>query len=126
MPGVINVCNTTVEWTKEKFNRLFPYLKLEIYKAFTFGENNVGLLLVSENHVLLHTGDPEAFMIKPEMTVPELLQEFKIRYNLDAKVFRQCGNVWLETSITDKKSLGEQNRLGETITASLWPNKDAG
>lgn len=52
----------------------------------------------------------------PETTVAELEKTFRKKFGLKVQVFRRSGDVWLETTITDKWTLFQQNKHGEEST----------
>jgi hypothetical protein len=55
-------------------------------------------------------------LIEDSMSVAELEKAFKDKFGLLTQVFRRSGNIWLETTITDRWSLKQQNDLGREIT----------
>jgi len=64
-------------------------------------------------------------LIEETMSVADLEKAFKDQFGLMAQVFRRSGNIWLETSITDKWSLKQQNELGKEITLDRNANEKA-
>lgn len=105
---------------QEEFNQLFPYLKLEFFSkphkpggatAKKFVKHNSKTL--GECRTVHNKGQ---ITITPQMTVTDLEQRFSDVYGLGVQVFRQSGKVWLETTVTDKWTLEEQNRQGEALS----------
>lgn len=105
---------------QEEFNQLFPYLKLEFFSkphkpggatAKKFVKHNSKTL--GECRTVHNKGQ---ITITPQMTVTDLEQRFSDVYGLGVQVFRQSGKVWLETTVTDKWTLEEQNSQGEALS----------
>lgn len=105
---------------QEEFNQLFPYLKLEFFSkphkpggatAKKFVKHNSKTL--GECRTVHNMGQ---ITITPQMTVTDLEQRFSDVYGLGVQVFRQSGKVWLETTVTDKWTLEEQNSQGEALS----------
>lgn len=59
--------------------------------------------------------------VTPKMTVAELEQEFGRIFGLSAQVFRKSGKMWIETTVTDKWTLEQQNSEGEALTIEQKP-----
>ena len=106
-----------------EFNQAFPYLKIEFFKKQhgvekpspaqrMFSQKS----LVGDARVIKEEGSLE---INEKMTVAELEQAFWNRFGLSVQVFRKSGNLWLETTMTDKWTLGQQNEHGKEITDSV-------
>jgi len=105
---------------QEEFNALFPYLKIEFFskphkpggasskKHMKPGGNTLG-----ESRTIHNNGK---LTITPHMTVADLEQNFSDVYGLSVQVFRKSGKVWLETTVTDKWTLEEQNKQGESLS----------
>lgn len=100
---------------QEDFNKAWPHLKLEFYK------NPHG---VYEGNVPYEKLDPaqpideirnihcSAWIdISSHITVKELESQFLHMLGLNVQVFRKSGHVWLETTATDDRTLGEQEAL---------------
>ena len=105
---------------QKDFNEAFPYLKLEFFaKPHTVGGASPKKLMstntktLGECRTIHNTGK---ITITPEMTVAELEQHFGDVYGLSVQVFRKSGNALLETTVTDKWSLEQQNRQGEELS----------
>ena len=106
---------------QQDFAKAYPYLKIEffrnngIHKDQALKENqikhNQKLSLAKGRNI--HNGD---LLIEDTMSVMDLEKAFMDQFGLLTQVFRRSGNIWLETSITDKWSLKQQNDLGKEIT----------
>jgi hypothetical protein len=103
------------------FNLIFPYLKIEFFSRFQkiggssarkFMKNATNTL--GECRIIHKKGN---LIITPKMTVAELEQNFANIYGLSVQVFRKSSKVWLETTITDRWSLEEQNKQGEELSS---------
>jgi hypothetical protein len=105
---------------QEEFNRMFPYLKLEFFsKPHKSGGTSPRKLMKSNINTIgecrTNNKSGEIF-VSPLITVSELEQQFSELYGLNVQVFRKSGNVWLETTVTDRWTLEEQNSQGEALT----------
>lgn len=101
------------------FNRLFPYLKIELFKhkhGYKEASPRQGRL----PHYLylsdLATQLPAQISVPESMTVLELEKMFEEQLGLNLQVFRKSGNLWLETTMTDGWSLKQQNDHGMEIS----------
>lgn len=101
---------------QQEFQQLFPYLQIQFYK----GKHEEGKPSPAEEQ-LEHTlsigevrnvHDEGELVIKPDMTVADLEDQFWNKYGLNVQVFRRSGNLWLQTTKTDNWTLAEQNRKG--------------
>jgi hypothetical protein len=114
--------NKKISALKQEFNALFPYLKLELFtKPNKTGELPSRKVLISDDKTFGQCGalkNGGGVDVEPEMLVSELELFFKQHYGLLVQVFRKSGKVWLETSLTDKWTLEQQNRYGKALTES--------
>jgi hypothetical protein len=113
----------TLARVQEEFSEMFPFLKIEFYKAkHTAGEGSPvteqldTTQTVGDSRTVDAEGDVE---ITPEMKVVELEGLFQTQYGLNVQVFRRSGDIWLQTTATDSWALSEQNRKGERSTQGL-------
>ena len=131
MYSYINATSMTIHITENRylrevqkdFNDLFPFLKIEFFKKMhgvekpspaqrMFSQN----LTVGDARTIKSEGDID---IDPTLTVSELEQSLWNRFGLSVQVFRKSGNLWLETTMTDKWTLGQQNDHGREISAPV-------
>lgn len=103
---------------QEEFNRLFPYLRIEFLLRKQMG-SIVNKLIKPNNKTLgeystIH--DKGNITITPDMTVAELEQKFSEIFGMEVQILRQSGKAWLETTVTDKWTLEEQNLQGEALS----------
>lgn len=111
------------------FNVLFPFLKVEFFKApHKIGEGSMKSLIyensknVRDCRVRHEDGD---LTISADMTVNELEESFLKNFGLSVQVFRKSGNVWLETSATDNWTLRQQNDEGAELSMQMKAEKPA-
>ncbi|MDH3651822.1 MAG: hypothetical protein OEQ53_19210 [Saprospiraceae bacterium] len=102
---------------QEAFQHQYPYLKLEFYrKGHEAAEGSYAKdqhdsdASISEIRTKHNEGD---LQIKPNMTVAEMESVFEKKYGLHVQVFRQSGDLWLQTTSTDTWTLEEQNLHGQ-------------
>lgn len=107
----------TLEDIKARFNDHFPYLKLEFYKKeHDSGEGSLNDSIIdsksqlSEIRSIHNSGE---LSIHGNQKVSTLEQAFHDMYGLNVQVFRQSGEVWLQTTATDSWTLSEQNQTAE-------------
>lgn len=115
-----NQCS--IKTLQELFNRQYPYLKIEFFKevhsSFKFSTKSVKVSpdekIGCNNAEGISSG--EIIDISKEKTVAALEKDLQDKTGLVAQVFRKSGKVWIETSLTDDWTLGQQNNEGELIT----------
>ncbi|MFZ1749461.1 MAG: hypothetical protein WAU01_04695 [Saprospiraceae bacterium] len=112
--------SATVQDIFDQFHTLFPYLKLEFYKH-GHAENKGSKIEDQVSHESrLKSLNPHIetteMEIDPLMTVSELEQMMKEKFNLHVQVFRKSSDLWLQTSATDHWTLEKQNGKGQRST----------
>jgi hypothetical protein len=112
---------------QESFNTSFPYLKLEFFKKM-HGVKELSPLkgMIDSDKTIgqIRTIHSDGFItVTPKMTVAELEQEFGRIFGLSAQVFRKSGKMWIETTVTDKWTLEQQNSEGEALTVEHKPTR---
>ncbi|WP_119079641.1 hypothetical protein [Chitinophaga alhagiae] len=55
--------------------------------------------------------------VGPQVTARQLERQFQHLLGLNAQVFRRSGKVWLETTATDDRTLGELEALAAQVQA---------
>jgi hypothetical protein len=112
--------NRLISDLQKDFNNAFPFLKIEFFHnrnqqlpAFTFGQMLSHNKRIVEGQTAITDGDIE---ISQDMKVKDLEKIFKEQFSLMAQVFRLSGNLWLETTMTDEWTLGQQNEHGREIS----------
>ena len=99
---------TSVSDLQKKFSEHYPALKLEFYKQKAVdGMNTEGLM--GEDR---HFKKDAVISINKERTVAEFEKDFWEMTGVAVQVFRQSGNIWLQTTRTDDWTLEQQNTQG--------------
>ncbi|MDP3928486.1 MAG: hypothetical protein Q8R57_05650 [Bacteroidota bacterium] len=122
----------TIANIQDDFQSLFPYLKIEFFKAqHQSGEPSAkehvisGSLTLQELNPSLVSGEIEVIS---GLKVGELEQLFAEKFGLSVQVFHKSGSVWLQTTRTDNWTLTEQNRHAEEkehpISATIVDSMD--
>lgn len=109
-----------IEDLKDQFADRYPYLKLEFFnhshhqgRGSPKSDMITGDLTFGEIRKKHNEGD---LIIKSEMKVNIVEQEFENKYGIHAQIFRKSGDLWLETSATDSWTLKEQNETGASMS----------
>ncbi|NOT35952.1 MAG: hypothetical protein HOP11_01080 [Saprospiraceae bacterium] len=101
---------------QKEFHKRFPHLKIEFYKSphSEFEGSAVDNILDTELTIEQAQKRNASGTIKIEglMTVAELEQAFAETFGLCVQVFRQSGQIWLQTTASDSWTLAEQNQKG--------------
>jgi len=115
--------NRLISDLQKDFNDAFPFLKIEFFQsrgqklpAFTIRHMLAHNKRIVEGQTAVTDGDIE---ISPDMKVKDLEKAFKDLFSLVAQVFRRSGNLWLETTMTDEWTLGQQNEHGREISTDI-------
>jgi hypothetical protein len=110
--------NRSIGDIQKEFNLLFPFLRLEFYRADESNLVNPKRFL-PEKYMLQYAGhSPKEgdICVYGDMTVSQLEQEFLSLFGLGVQVKRKSGNLWLETTMTDNWTLKKQNEHGKEIS----------
>jgi hypothetical protein len=109
--------NILVEDVNKIFTKHYPFLKIELYKMPVPGRHTAKKEMLSSNLPLglFANTTNKKIDINGYVTVAELENQFA-SIGLIAEVFRKSGNVWIETILTNKWSLNQQNAEGEEIS----------
>ena len=104
---------------QEKFTEVFPFLKVEFYQE-KYSENEVSTKdrifpdkIISDQVKIFKEGSMD---ITSSRTVAALEKEFYEKFGITMQVSRKSGNIWIETSKTDDRTLESQNDLGKTMS----------
>lgn len=105
------------------FNDAFPFLKIDLFThAFSEKKTISPVKRITDGNKTLcecgniHPPGTITMTFSPDTTVAELKQIFKDLYNIKVQVFRQAGNSWLETTLTQNWTLEQQNKHGEILS----------
>lgn len=105
---------------QKDFSEIFPYLKLEFFRHKS--GNGKGTLLRAPHNFHISDCNPKVeegeFQIQKGMTVRDLEQGIKKQFGLNVQVFRQSGNLWLQTTVTDNWTLEKQNEHGKELSVA--------
>ena len=105
----------TLGETQKEFNKAYPFLKIEFYRntepGFARRHLNNSMSLTAAG--LRKNGELE---LSDLMTVGELENQFAENFGLTVQVSRRSGNLWLETTMTDKWTLKQQNDHGRELS----------
>ena len=99
---------------QEDFNSAFPFLKIEFYKK----SGNVVRHSIGKSVTLAKAGlvREDTLTIDDTMSVGELEQIFRDQFGVYVQVSRKSGSLWLETTMTDKWTLKQQNEHGRELS----------
>jgi hypothetical protein len=103
---------------QEEFTQTFPYLKIDLVSTNILSKE---LYLTKENGDSKENGynkvdDNNSFIILTDnITVKELVYEFKELFNLSVKVQRKSDGHWVETILTENWTLTKQNLEGKNL-----------
>ena len=99
---------------QEDFNSAFPFLKIEFYKK----SGNVVRHSIGKSVTLAKAGlvREDTLTIGDTMSVGELEQIFRDQFGVYVQVSRKSGSLWLETTMTDKWTLKQQNEHGRELS----------
>jgi hypothetical protein len=112
---------------QQEFANAYPFLKIEFFKPNVIQKNhNLKQDQIPHNQKLSDVwGHKKAngnVIVEDLMSVIDLEKAFMDQFGLMAQVYRKSGNIWLETSITDRWTLKQQNDLGREITIGKKPD----
>ena len=118
--------NRMINEVQKDFASAYPFLKIEFFRNGEAHQN-----LYPKQRQLAHDlklkdawirrKTEGELLVHDVMTVHDLEHTLMDRFGLTAQVFRRSGNIWLETSITDKWTLKQQNDHGREITIGKPP-----
>ena len=117
----------TTSELNNQFHSYFPFLKIEFFKSsHEANEPSKKKELIIENISIAELSGKKKsgeFEFTPMTTVAEFEQRMHDDFGLNVQVFRQSGNVWLLTTVTDSLTLQSQNALGmEKMNAADQPD----
>ena len=103
---------------QEDFNNAFPFLKIEFYKKTNGKAGFKARQHINESVLLDKVGISAegTIRIADNMTVGELENIFKDQFGANVQVSRKSGSLWLETTLTDKWTLLQQNEQGKELS----------
>ena len=121
---ILDIASTrNISEIQSDFNSLYPYLKIEFYpvngNAGKTQRRHLQSSIPVKNAGLTRSGSIE---INDCMTVGELENIFRTQFGLAAQVSRKSGILWLETTMTDKWTLKQQNDHGKELSEPVIHN----
>jgi hypothetical protein len=113
--------NGKVADVQEDFSKAYPFLKLEFYPPTKekVAKRLQQRLKRSTPLRLAGVHREGEIRIADGMTVGELENIFRERFGANVQVSRHSGSVWLETTMTDKWTLKQQNDHGRELSYPL-------
>lgn len=99
---------------QDDFNSAFPFLKIEFYKkAGSADRHAIGKSVPLAKVGLMQEG---VLRVDDDMSVGELEHIFSDQFGTYVQVSRKSGSLWLETTMTDKWTLRQQNEHGRELS----------
>lgn len=112
--------NRLISDLQKDFNNAFPFLKIEFFQNRNQQTSTVAIRQILPHNKRIVDGQTSVtdgdIEVNSQMKVKELEKIFKDQFSLVAHVFRRSGNLWLETTMTDDWTLGQQNEHGREIS----------
>lgn len=111
---------TKIKDLQKEFSNVYPFLKIEFYKK-PHAEKELTHKKFRLNTDKILSEESESFKpseidISRNKTVAALEQEVFEKLGIAMQVSRKSGNIWLETSFTDDRTLETQNQQGQAIS----------
>lgn len=109
---------------QNEFSKIFPFLKIEFFKKRhsdrESGKPHLRLVETGAQKVcdVRKTHEEGELEINSGMTVEQLETFFFNQFSLPVQVFRKAGRLWLETTVTSKWTLQQQNEYGRETSRS--------
>lgn len=110
--------NRMIRELQDDFNRLYPYLKIDFYKSNAASTGYSGKKHLQNSISIKAAGVIKSgnLPLSDSMTVKELENIFSKEFGLYVQTSRKSGILWLETTITDKWTLKQQNDHGMELS----------
>lgn len=113
---------TKIKEVQKIFSEMYPYLKVEFYKK-PHGEKELSSVKdrISPEKIISEVGKFKSAVvidISEDRTVADLETEFYKKLGIALQVSRRTGKIWIETSLTDHRSLGMQNEQGKMASTT--------
>ena len=119
--------NILVNHLREHFAKCYPGLKIEFYKTKHKGkidEKDVDLITANMPvGTIRKKGLSGDYKIYSFYSVSRVENELHDIYGLNAQVFRNENNAWIQTSTTDHFTLAQQMKMSRQATQSITPMK---
>lgn len=105
----------TVAALQAEFNAMFPFLKLEVKSELTKRDSSKATLLMHcrRQH---NNGD---FEVNPHESLVDFITRLKYEFGLQVEVYRNCGKLWIATTLSNTWTLERQNNEGFEINSYI-------
>lgn len=110
--------NKTIGEIKKEFTEAWPHLMLGFYsKPHAESKGSNPKFMISDDHLTvkeLGSGfqEPAVLTLEADMPVREVERLLEETFGLHTQIFRHSGNVWLQTTVSDKLTLEQQEERG--------------
>ncbi len=102
---------------QEMFNRKFPHLTVEFFEVPHEEGEGTALSKKYDNNLMLRDirkeGQIGEVSIHGNLKTATLESIFREEFGIHVQVLRKSGNVWLQTTATDHRTLAEQEEEGK-------------
>ena len=116
--------DATVNCLQEAFREAYPCLKLDFYQQpHEAGKGPVAAMRVPPETPIEDIRMQHNFgwiNISHQRTAAELEHDFGHEYGLNAQVLRKSGDLWLETTRTDNRTLQQLNEEGKLAEQCIF------
>lgn len=111
----------TVGELQHDFNQAYPFLRVDIFKEINGSNNPIIKQRLTRNIDLSAAGKLKegTLELNDYMTVGQLEKMFREQFGINVQVSRRSGPVWLETTVTDKWTLRQQNEHGRELSIPI-------
>ncbi len=115
--------DTKVKDVQKKFAEEYPYLKIEFYKK-PHSKTELSRIKdrISPNEIISEVSNfrgKKSIDINQERTVADLEAAVYKKLGIGMQVSRRTGNIWIETSLSDSRTLGMQNEQGKMSVPAI-------
>lgn len=111
---------TKIAHAQNKFNDVYPYLKIDFFnKPHDEKELSDVSDMISSNELFSSIKTflrPKTVDIGEERTVAQVEKDFHDQFGVAMQVSRRSGDIWLQTSTTDDRTLKAQNESGKAMS----------
>jgi hypothetical protein len=112
---------TKIKDLQKAFSDAYPYLKIEFYKKpHRERELSSGKDKIFPGEIISELDNFKgraSINIGKDRTVADVEAEFYDKSGIAVQVSRRTGDLWIETSLTDYRTLGMQNQQGEMASS---------
>lgn len=113
---------TKIKDLQKIFSDAYPYLKIEFYnKPHREKELSSVKDRISPGKIIGELDNfkgRDSINISKDRTVADMEAEFYDKFGIAVQVSRRTGDLWIETSLTDYRTLGMQNQQGKMASST--------